>query len=329
MLPMSPESLLQSTRQFMEPRILLTGVELGIFPILANGPLSSAAITARLRADTRGIAIVLDALAAIGALTKLDNQYSLPEGLRTALTEDGPDSILPMLRHTALLWRRWNRLTELVGAPDGEYLDGSLHAGDAQRAFIGAMHVIASRTAPDIAVAISAGSARRLIDVGGASGSYTIALLQRHPAMSATLFDLPPVVEMARDRIAAAGLADRVEFVGGNFDTDDLPPGHDLALLSAIIHQNSRDENVALYRKIAAALAPGGRLVIRDHVMSEDRTQPPDGALFAVNMLVGTPGGSCYTLAEIADDLATAGFARISQIRSGHAMDSLIEAFLP
>lgn len=77
------------------------------------------------------------------------------------------------------------------------------------------------------------------------------------------------------------------------------------------------------------ALVPGGRIVIRDHVMASDRTRPKDGAIFAVNMLVGTSGGNTYTYDEIEDGLTHAGFIRVRLLQSGEHMDGLVEGFKP
>jgi predicted O-methyltransferase YrrM len=169
----------------------------------------------------------------------------------------------------------------------------------------------------------------RLLDVGGASGTYTMALLDAAPGLRATLFDLPHVIPLARERLAAAGTLDRVELVAGDLERDALPGGHDLVLLSAIIHSYSLAQNLDLYRKCLAALVPGGRLLIRDHVMSPDRTQPKAGALFAINMLVNTRGGGTFTLEEITDGLTQAGFERIRLVQSGEVMNGVVEAFRP
>jgi len=164
--------------------------------------------------------------------------------------------------------------------------------------------------------------------VGGGSGTYTLAFLEASPSLHATLFDLAPVIELARERLQAVGILDRVRLVAGDFYKDELPPGHDLALLSAIIHQNSLEQNEKLYGKIYRALDTGGRIVVRDHVMSADRTQPPAGALFAVNMLAGTEGGRTYTFDEIKDGLTAVGFTRINLIQSQN-MFSLVEGIKP
>jgi len=140
------------------------------------------------------------------------------------------------------------------------------------------------------------------------------------------LFDLPDIIPLARQRLARAGLADRVTLVPGDYNRDELPGGADLAWLSAIAHQNSRQQNRSLYAKIHTALTHGGTLVIRDIVMEPSRTSPPAGALFAVNMLVNTEAGGTFTLAEYSEDLASAGFGRVELLHRDDAMNSLIRA---
>ena len=146
------------------------------------------------------------------------------------------------------------------------------------------------------------------------------------PEATAVLFDLPPVMPLARDRLTRAGLADRVSLVAGDFYTDDLPGGADFAWLSVIAHQNSRAQKRLLYRRIHSALAAEGTLVIRDIVMDVTKTQPLSGALFAVNMLVATEGGGTFTLDEFAQDLTLSGFTDIDLVHQGQAMDSLVRA---
>jgi predicted O-methyltransferase YrrM len=320
------DELLQFARGWWEPRILLTAVELDVFSRLAGPPRTAASLAADLPADLRGLTILLDALAALGLLEKRDGQYRCPPEFARFLAADRPGTIVPMLRHGAALWHRWTRLTEVVrGAPPAS---AARSAGD-QQAFIEAMAVVSAPLAPAIVQAANPAGARALLDVGGGPGTYTRAFLAAVPMLRATLFDLPPVIEIARRHLAAAGVLERVRLVAGDFETDALPPGHDLALLSAIIHQNSPAQNVALYAKVGRALGPGGRILIRDHVLGPDRTQPRAAAVFAVNMLVGTAGGNCYTYEEIRAGLRAAGFERIRLIQAGEAMTGLVEGYKP
>lgn len=320
---MKPEEIMKLAQGFMESKILHTAAELDVFTLLYNNPMPAEEVATRINADARGTAFLLDAVAAMGFLQKKDGTYRCDSPM---LVADAPGSVLPMILHMAHLWPRWSHLAEIVkGIPVKDEYDFSRDQNEL-RAFIGAMHSIGTPLAKQVVASVNAGNARRLIDIGGGSGTYTIAFLQAIPDMKATLFDLPEVIEMARERLEAEGLLDRVTLVPGNYHEDALPEGHDLALLSAIIHSNSDSENRELYRKAFHSLSPGGRLLIRDHVMEPDRTRPRDGAIFAINMLVGTEGGGCYTFAEIEAGLKDAGFADVRLIRTGERMDSVVEA---
>jgi precorrin-6B methylase 2 len=323
------DSILELARGFMASRVLLSGAELDLFTLLAKKPLTARDVADATSAGLRGVVILLDALSALGFLVKKDGFYHAEAPVASLLSATAPDSILPMVLHMGTVWHNWSQITDIVLGKTVPGLEkkGAL-AKENRKAFIGAMHVVASKAAPKIVAAINPGQARRLLDVGGGSGSYTLAMLSAVPEMRATLFDLAPVIEMARDRVQAADMLDRVELVAGDFYKDELPPGHDLALLSAIIHQNSYEQNEVLYGKIYRALVPGGRIVVRDHVMSEDRTRPPEGALFAVNMLAGTQGGTTYTFDEIKEGLTAVGFTRVNLTQT-RGMFSLVDGFKP
>ena len=325
--PHSSESINKLRQGFMTARIVFTAAELDLFSLLAHRPLTVNEVVAATSGDRRAMTILLDALCALGYLVKQHSSYQTEPSAVPLLVRDSAQSMLPMVQHMGTLWQTWSKLTDIVlgkaAASSGG--PGALHK-DHIKAFIGAMHSAASEMAPAVVAAVNLAGVRKMIDVGGGSGSYTLAFLQASPEIRATLFDLPEVIDMAKERIAAEGMIERVTLTAGDFYNDPLPSGHDFALLSAIIHQNSLEQNKALYSNIYQALDPGGRIVVRDHVMSPDRTQPLDGALFAVNMLVGTSGGSTYTYDEIAAGLSSAGFCGIRQLQS-KGMFSLVEGF--
>jgi predicted O-methyltransferase YrrM len=332
MVPMkpdnSPEAILKLARQFMESRILLSAAEMNLFTLLDGMPSTAKDLAGTLNADLRSLTILLDALAAMGLLSKKEDMYLSALDAAPFLTDKSPRSVLPMILHAAHLWESWSDLTPIVkGAGLTEAPASSDRDADELRAFIGAMHVAGTPLAQKIVTAIQPGPARTLIDVGGASGTYTIAFLRAAPEMKATLFDRPAVIQIARERLVEAGMLDRVRLVAGDFYEDELPGGHDLAVLSAIIHQNSPGRNVELFRKVRRAMVPGGRIIIRDHVMAPGRTEPKDGAIFAVNMLVNTVGGSTYTFGEIRNWLEEAGFMSVRFLKAGEHMDALVEAF--
>jgi hypothetical protein len=326
----SSEEVLRLSQNFMESRIMLSGAELNLFSILNPAPLSAQEVASRIGADLRALIVLLDALSAIGLLVKQRGTYQCTTSVSPFLSEDAPNSVLPMVLHAAHLWQRWSGLTDAVrGTRVSKDGVKSSQSAEDLRAFIGAMDVIATPRAREIVAAVNPGSSKTLLDVGGALGTYTIAFLQAVPEMKATLFDKPEVVAMARERLSKAEVLNRVTLVPGDFYQDEFPHGHDLAFVSAIIHQNSLGQNLDLFNKVLRSLNRRGRIIIRDHVMEPDRIHPKDGAIFAVNMLLGTPGGSAYTYEEIKTGLSQAGFTGIHLLKKGEHMDALVEALKP
>jgi hypothetical protein len=260
-------------------------------------------------------------------IVKQDEQYSISPELAPFLGEAFPQSVMAVLRHQANCLRRWSRLPWTVHSGKPEYPGPSIRGEDADKAsFIEAMHVVSRDVADKLVQEINPGGVRCVLDLGGASGSWTWAWLKAEPQSRAIIFDLPHVIPMARECFATSPFADRVELCAGDFYTDDLPKGADLAWVSAIIHQNSPDQNRTLYRRIAAALEPQGWIYIRDIVMEPSRTAPVAGALFSVNMLSATEGGKSYCWTEIQEDLQSAGFADVQLVRRDEGMLSIVRA---
>jgi hypothetical protein len=324
------EDILALGRSYQGAAVLAAAADLDLFSALCRAPLSAADLARALECDLRGLTILLDALVALRLLDKSGSQYSLPSGLSAFLTPDGAQSILAMAQHQGHCLRNWAQLGRVVktGRP-AECMPGVRGQAGDQEAFIGAMHNLAAPNADRIIRAVQPLQFRHLLDIGGASGTWTIAFLRACPSAQATLFDLPHVLPMAQKRLAAAGMDQRVKLVAGNFMTDALPPGADLAWVSAIVHQNSRAQNRALFTAVFEALTPGGRIAIRDILMEEDRTRPVAGALFAVNMLAATEGGGTFTFAELREDLVAMGFAEVSVAREDEAMNAVVVARKP
>jgi SAM-dependent methyltransferase len=328
--PWTADDILALARTYQGAAVLGAAADLNVFSAVASKPLTAAELSRRLRCRMRGLTILLDALVALQLLKKSGGRYELPAGLGTLLTDTGSHTVLAMAQHQANCLRRWAKLAEVVqtGRP-AERIPSVRGEGGDQEAFIGAMHNVSAPNAEQVIRAIRPLRFRHLLDIGGASGTWTIAFLRAWPSAQATLFDLPPVIPMARRRLAAARLQGRGKLVAGDFMRDPLPPGADLAWVSAIVHQNSRVQNRALFSKVFRALVPGGRVAIRDILMDANRTQPVAGALFAVNMLVATEGGGTFTFAELQQDLAAAGFTQAAILRADDAMNSIVVARKP
>ena len=321
------DAVIDFARSFQPACVLAAAADLDVFRALAEGPLTAGDLAVRVQGDVRATAVLLDALAALRVLSKENGVYSLSEGIGETLGRTGRGSVLAMVQHQANCLRRWTTLAATVrgGRPCPRTPSVRGEAAD-QEAFILAMNDLASTTADALIRRLEPIAFRCLLDVGGASGTWTVAFLRACGSGRAVLFDLPPAIVLARRRFAEEGLEDRVTLVAGDFYSDPLPGGADLAWVSAIVHQNSREQNRDLFRKVAAALVSGGRIAIRDVLMEPSRTEPVAGALFAVNMLVGSEGGGTYTIDEMVEDLDASGFGETAVAHREPSMNSILTA---
>ena len=321
------DEILGMARAFQPGCVVTAAAELDVFTALRNGPMTAAALAAERGADPRATTILLDALTSLELLTKQDDNYSVAADVAELLSETSPKNVLPMVRHIGTSLRRCAQLAKVVrlGRP-AERIPGILGEAGETAAFIGAMDNISRPIAAEVIGRLQPLNFTHLLDVGGASGTWTIAFLKVAPHTKATIFDLPDVIPMAAKHIAEAGLTHRVELVAGDFYQDNLPAGADLAWLGAIAHQNSREQNRSLFAKVHDALRKNGTIIIRDVVMEPSHTAPAAGALFAVIMLVATPAGGTYSLDEYTEDLNYAGFTDVTLVHRDEAMNSLIRA---
>jgi len=328
-MPVSPTAgrVLDLARSYQESCVLAAAVDLNVFGVLSEKKMTAEALASRIGTDRRGLSVLLDALVAIGLLAKRADHYSVPAEVSEVLTETGGNSVLPMVLHQANCLRRWAQLPRVVksGRPADRYPSIRGEAADTA-AFIGAMHTISGPNADTVIGRLAPLAFKHLLDVGGGSGTWTMAFLRAVPQGRATLFDLPDVIPLARRRLTDEGFIDRVTLVAGDFYADTLPAGVDFVWLSAIAHQNSREQNRALFGKSHDALTAGGTIAIRDVIMETDHVHPRGGALFAVNMLVATEGGGTYSLDEYREDLESAGFFGVELVHRDEWMDSLVRA---
>jgi (2Fe-2S) ferredoxin/predicted O-methyltransferase YrrM len=310
-----PDELNERIRAFQESRVVLTALELDLFTAVGDGA-GAVEVAARLHTHPRSTEMLLNALASLRLLVKQEGVFhNSPETARY-FTAGSRDNARPALLHTAHLWHRWSTLTACVRAGTAVARDEVADRGqDWTEAFIAAMHRNASERAPLVVRAVGAENVRRMLDVGGGSGAYSIAFAQANSALRADILDLATVEPIARRHIEEAGVAARVKVRAGDLRSDSLGEGYDLVFVSAICHMLSPGENLDLLRRCREALQPGGRIVIQDFVLEADKTAPRFAALFALNMLVGTRGGSSYSESEYAAWLGEAGFREVRHTR--------------
>jgi predicted O-methyltransferase YrrM len=306
----SLDELIATLRSFQESRTLLTALELDLFSLLDEGS-TGAVVASQAGTDARATEMLLNALVALGALEKEGEVFRCTAASRSFATARGE------LMHTVRKWNSWSTLTDCVRtgttakSPEGKRDEA------ATEHFIGAMHARAQRVAAPLAAFIGTKGPTRMLDLGGGAATFAIAFAQANPLLQAEVLDLETVVPIAQRHIQEAGLTARVTTRVGDLRSSELGTGYDLLLASAVCHILGEAENRDLLQRCACALNPGGRLVIREFILDPDRTGPPEAALFALNMLVGTARGNVYTEAEYRAWLQAAGFGTVTRRRNG------------
>lgn len=320
---LSPRNILEIATAFQRSRVLLTAYELDLFTVLNDERRTSQAVAAALETDPRATDRLMNALTAMGLLEKQDGLFSNSAAAGASLVKGKP-GYMAGLAHTNHLWNTWSSMTEVVRRGGPEASLGAINDRGTEwlRPFIVAMHWRARQGAADLLALLSLEGVSRVLDVGGGSGAYAMAFARARRGITAVVFDLPAVVPLTRAYIQEEGLSAEVETQTGDYLKDDIGRGYDLVFMSAVIHSNTAEENKLLFRKAAAALNPGGQLVVQDFLMSEDRSGPPQAALFALNMLVGTQAGDTYTESEVRAWMTEAGLRDI--VRKDAATTNLV-----
>ena len=292
---------------FQKSRIVLTAFELDIFSVLSNVELTSTELAIKCSTDIRYTDRLLNALCALELLVKKNNKFSNSVAAEQYLVKGNP-FYMGGLMHSVHLWKTWSQLTEAVKTGKPAAPEAINDRGDDWLvAFIAAMHDRARLQAAASVALINLDGIKHVLDLGGGSGAFAMAFVNAREGISATVFDIPNVTPITEKYIRDNGFEGRIKTLTGDYTRDDFDKGYDLIFLSAIIHSNSYEVNERLIAKCANALSFGGQLVIQDHIMSEDRTQPLIGAIFAINMLVGTEAGDTFTSTEIKNWMTNAG----------------------
>ena len=320
----SEGDLLRAVNGFRAGRVILSAFELGFFTALGGRERSAREVAARTGAEERAAERLLNALCALGLARKRSGRFGNAPLARRRLVAGRP-GYLAGLGHTAAQWRTWSTLSEAVRRGRAQAVRPAARGDETRRSgFIAAMHERARRQAPHMVARLDLARTRRCLDIGAGSGAYAMALCRARPMLRVVAFDLPQVIPLTRAHVRRAGLLRRIEFRAGDFRRGGFGAGYDLVLLSAIVHMNGAEQNRRLIARAAAALAPGGQLVVQDFIMDRGRTRPAAGAFFALNMLVATDRGDSYTAGEIASWMRAAGLRRIRRVATPYDASLMI-----
>ncbi|WP_326556936.1 methyltransferase [Micromonospora sp. NBC_01796] len=291
------------------------GLRLGVFEELANGPLPVASLAERIGADPLGLRLLLDALVGFGYLVQPGDAYANSENTSRWLLRSTPDSFAPVLSFwTTVVTELWGDLETSVrqGGPTGDFYAWLERRPETLADFQTMLRRLAGWLSEEVITLVPAPpSGGRLLDLGGGHAGYTAAFCQAYPELRATVVDLPGALSQGRAVVESAGLTDRVELRPGDLLTADLGAGYDLVLLFNIVHGYDDSQVAALLDRVAAALNPGGRVVLLEP-LAEVPERPPGVAdafvrAFSLN-LFHTQGGRAYAFDELAKLLTAAGF---------------------
>jgi hypothetical protein len=269
---------------------------------------------------SRPTEMLLTGCAALGLLEKTDGRYRNTPLSEAYLVRGKPYYFGGFVQMAdKRLYAGWGKLTQALRTNRPTTWDPAVQSSmfddddpTMLALFWQAMHSLSTMTARKLGEAVDFGHSRRLLDIGGGSGAYDIELCKQYGALRATVFDLPHVATIAAEKIADAGLTDRIETAGGSF-FEQLPKDHDVHLLSMILHDWNEAKNRALLRRSFEALPSGGVVVISELLVNDEKTGPVPAALMSLNMLIETEGRN-YTPAEYSAWLEEAGFRHITTV---------------
>lgn len=294
---------------YCNARVLHAAILLDLFTPLADGATADEVAAAR-GLDPRATELLLNAMAGLKLLAKEGGRFRIVPVARRYLVPGAPEDFGGMIAFEAHAWPLWEQLPETVrtGRPARETRMYQRDPAETRR-FILAMDALvrARGDAEWLAAHLDFGDVRRMLDVGSGPGTYPIGVCRMHAHVAATVFDLPGTLAVTREVVEGAGMADRIALVAGDYHADPLPGGFDLVLLSNVIHGEDAAGCRDLMARCFAALQPGGRIVVKDHILEADGTAPAGGAVFSLLMLLTGPGRD-YTLGEVSDWLTAAGF---------------------
>lgn len=301
----------------------------GVFAALVQTPLTIAELAARLDLDGRAVGILVRLLASLGLLVVRQARFALTDHARVYLLQSSPFYWGPMMRVGVNEWHL-SRLSQVLSAkgsadasgPEGIPLaEGTGRAADSwangsvspeqARAIAARMH--SHSVLPSLAVAATADLAGvdRVLDVGGGSGCFVIAMAQAHSHLRATVMDLPAMCDVAREYIAGAGVSDRVDTAPVDMFRHSWPAGYDAVFFSNVWHDWNVKTCTWLAQRAYDVLPAGGRILLHEMLLDDDGCGPATAASFSMLMLLATQGQQ-FTFAELAAILESVGFQAVT-----------------
>jgi predicted O-methyltransferase YrrM len=314
--------LLSTSSAYWRSSTVHAAVKLEIFTAFSDIELTVEEVSTKIGANERGLAMLLNALTAMGLLEHADSRYKNTGFSRSYLVKGEPGYIGYIIMHHFHLVDAWAQLHEAVilGGP----VEKRSHGEEVEReSFQMGMFNLAMAIAPTIAAAVNLEGRHHLLDLGGGPGTHAIHFCLANPQLKATIYDRKTTEPFAKKTTERFGVADRINFVAGNFNTDPIEGPYDVAWLSQILHSNSLEECRALVEKTVQALEPGGLILIHDFFLNDSLDGPLFPTLFSMNMLLNNHGRS-YSEKEVSAMMQQAGAGDIHRLQFQGPNDSAI-----
>ena len=315
----SPERIFGVLNAFQSSAALKTAIELGVFTAIADGADRADAIARQEKAAERGVRILCDYLTIHEFLTKNDGRYALTEESAIFLNRHSPAYMgtLADFLSSEAHQRNFNALTETVrkGGTTVAQGDNTKPNDELWVTFARTMAPLTTVSAGFIADLAGAkeGKASKVLDIAAGHGMFGITIAKQNPNAHITAADWAPVLAVAKENAAAAGVTDRMAFRPGSVFEADLGEGYDIVLLTNIFHHFDMATCERLMRRVHAALKAGGKAITLEFVPHEDRITPPMAAAFSLIMLAGTDAGDAYTFSQYEKMFRNAGFVRTTE----------------
>jgi len=308
-MPVSRWHLARLRREssYWRSAVLNTAAHLDLFRWIGAREKTASAAAKSFGGNPAGWEIFLNALCAMKLLRKRGSRYGNTSFAARYLARDAASLLLPGYD----AWNDWGKLAfHLRDGRRPKVHKPFISDRKAAARLLHGLHLDAEKIAPQAIKKLPLQGSKTLLDVGGGLGTFAAAFCRRYPPLRVTLVEHPKIAPLARRAVKDSGMESRISVVALDFSRQPLPRHFDRVFLSNILHSHSPDENRALLREIYGCLNPGGRLILRDVFMSRDRVAPEWAAFFSVLLLLQTPQGRCYTLAEVLRWLREAGFAK-------------------
>ncbi len=313
--PWTPADLLQLSGGYWSTCALHAGVKLDVFTQLTADKLTAAQLAGRLQANARGLAMLLNALAALELLEKSGETFTATPFAAEFLSRKSQQYLGHIILHHHYLMPSWSRLEKAVksGFPDRERVE-SAYEPEQRESFEMGMFNLAMLNAPKVVSGIDLAGRYRLLDLGGGPGTYAVHFCLNNHELTALIYDLPSTRPFAENTIARFNLGDRIAFFGGDFISEGIPGRYDVAWLSHILHGTGPEGCAVILEKAVSVLERGGLILIQEFILDDTMDAPLHPALFSLNMLLGTPGGKAYSQGELFSMLAMTGVGDLRRL---------------